>query len=202
MANEKKLRNNMLIEVSPPAFDIDLDICYATANNFTGAPVYARAASYLHTDAAACLQRSISLAAQQGYRLRVYDATRPSEAQWALWSHTPDPEFLSDPRKGSPHSRGVAVDLTLADGATGDILDMGTGFDDFTVQSHHGRIDISPEAQRNRLVLLGLMVSAGWTFYENDWWHYQLPDAVSYPLLRDSDLPAGMMPPSAPDGPA
>lgn len=194
----------MLIDVSPPAFDIDLDIRYATADNFTGAPVYARAASYLHPDAAACLVRAIPLAAQQGYRLRVYDATRPGEAQLALWSHTPDPEFLCDPAAGSPHSRGVAVDLTLVD-AAGAPLDMGTGFDDFTPLSHHGRIDIPAAAQRNRLLLLGIMISAGWSWYKNEWWHYQLPQASRYPLLLDADLPAPMMPVNsfsrAPSGP-
>ena len=189
----------MLVDVSPPAFDIDVDICYATPDNFTGAPVYARAACYLHEDAAQRLARAVTLATAQGYRLRVYDATRPSEAQWALWSHTPDPEFLSDPSVGSPHSRGVAVDLTLADGL-GAALEMGTGFDDFTARSHHGRTDIPADAQRNRLLLLGIMISAGWTWYENEWWHYQLPDAAGYPMLADADLPVPMMPPGARNG--
>jgi D-alanyl-D-alanine dipeptidase len=61
-----------------------------------------------------------------------------------------DPEFLADPRRGSPHSRGVAVDLTLLDGG-GRELDMGTAFDAFTPLSHHGRTDVSAEAQRNRI---------------------------------------------------
>lgn len=191
----------MLVDLSQSALDIDIDIVYATSDNFTGAPVYARAACYLHPDAAACLDRASALARQQGYRLRVYDATRPSEAQWALWSHTPDPEFLSDPRVGSPHSRGVAVDLTLTELETGEVVEMGSGFDDFRPLSHHGRTDIPPGAQRYRYLLLGIMVSAGWTHYENEWWHYQLPEASAYPLLLDADLPAPMMPPGAANGP-
>ena len=190
----------MLVDLSQSGADIDIDIVYATADNFTGAPVYARAACYLHLDAARRLDDAAGLARQQGYRLRIYDATRPSEAQWALWKHTPDPEFLSDPRMGSPHSRGVAVDLTLA-AETGAVLDMGTGFDAFTPQSHHGRTDIPADAQRNRYLLLGIMVSAGWTHYGNEWWHYQLPGAADYPLLLDRDLPAPMMPPGSPNGP-
>jgi D-alanyl-D-alanine dipeptidase len=196
----RKVEKAMLVDASPPGFDIDIDIRYATADNFTGAPVYAQAACYLHRDAVPCLERAIRLAAAQGYRLRVYDATRPSEAQWALWSHTPDPEFLADPAMGSPHSRGVAIDLTLIDG-TGLALDMGTGFDDFSSQSHHGRTDIPAPAQRNRLLLLGIMISAGWTWYENEWWHYQLPEASTYALLSDADMPAPMMPPGAHNGP-
>ncbi|MGH6996513.1 MAG: M15 family metallopeptidase, partial [Stellaceae bacterium] len=116
----------------------------------------------------------------------------PSEAQWALWNFRPDPEFLADPRKGSPHSRGVAVDLTLID-ARGQALDMGTAFDAFTPLSHHGSTAVSETAQRNRFLLLGLMSAAGWDFYKNEWWHYQLFDSKKYPLLSDADLPEPMM---------
>ena len=91
-----------------------------------------------------------------GLRFRIFDALRPSEAQWALWAHSPDPEFLADPRRGSPHSRGVAVDLTLVD-RDGQALDMGTEFDAFTPLSHHGNLDVGAEAQRNRALLLGIM---------------------------------------------
>jgi D-alanyl-D-alanine dipeptidase len=109
-----------------------------------------------------------------------------------MWNHTPDPDFLADPRRGSPHSRGVAIDLTLIDGS-GAELDMGTGFDAFTPRSHHGDTTVSPEAQRNRLILLGLMTSAGWDFYRNEWWHYQLFDARRFPVLSDSAMSPGLM---------
>jgi D-alanyl-D-alanine dipeptidase len=187
----------MLIEIAPPHFDVDLDIVYATSNNFTGAPVYARPGCYLHADAAALLQNAIGIASQMGLRLKILDAFRPSEAQWVLWNHTPDPEFLSDPRRGSPHSMGAAVDLTLID-SSGSELDMGTGFDDFTAQAHHGNLDISSAAQRNRTILLGLMTSAGWDFFRNEWWHYQLfKPRGTYPVLSDSVLPEPMMPSGA-----
>lgn len=182
----------MLVEIIPPAFGVDLDIAYATANNFTGAPVYDRPGCYLHRDAADRLQRAIELAAALDLRLLIYDAFRPAEAQWLLWNHTPDPEFLADPRFGSPHTRGVAVDLTLTD-AAGAPLDMGTDFDAFTPLSHHGVTDISAAAQRNRLLLLGLMTAAGWGMNPHEWWHYQLPDAGRYPLLTDGALPTPMM---------
>ena len=50
-----------------------------------------------------------------GYRLKIFDAYRPVEGQWALWNASPDPEFVADPSKGGPHNRGVALDLTLID---------------------------------------------------------------------------------------
>lgn len=181
-----------LVEITAPDFDVSIELAYATPANFTGKPVYGRAACYLHADAALCLRRAVDLAARQGLRFRIFDAFRPSEAQWLLWAHTPDPDFLADPRRGSPHSRGVAIDLTVLD-SQGTPLDMGTGFDEFTPLSHHGNTAIANAAQKNRMLLLGLMVSAGWDFYRNEWWHYQLPDARRYDVLGDEALDIGMM---------
>lgn len=175
-----------------PDYDVDVDIRYATADNFTGKPVYSRVGCYLHPEAAQCLAKAIDLAARQSLRLRIFDAFRPSEAQWTLWNHTPDPHFLADPAKGSPHSRGVAVDLTLLSHA-GAELDMGTMFDAFTPLSHHGNTEISAEAQRNRFLLMGIMTTAGWDFYRNEWWHYQLFNSRQYPLLSDADAGTRLM---------
>mgnify|MGYP003335381747 CR=1 FL=1 len=54
---------------------------------------------------------------------------------------------------------------------------------------------VGEEAQRNRMLLLGLMSAAGWDFYGNEWWHYQLFAARRYPLLSDSAAGTNMMPP-------
>lgn len=181
-----------LITISRPEFDVDIDIRYATGDNFTGQPVYKNAKCLLHKEAAEKLQKAIGLAKPLGYRFIIFDAYRPTEAQWKLWAHTPDPDFLADPAKGSPHSRGVAVDLTLTD-QTGEAVYMGTEFDEFSPLSHHGRTDISEIAQKNRLLLMGIMTTAGWDFYRNEWWHYQLFNSRNYPLLSDKDAEAGMM---------
>ena len=181
-----------LVEITPARHNVDLDLRYATSDNFTGEPVYQRAACYLHTEAEKMLVEAVELAELQGWRLKIFDAFRPSESQWKLWNHTPDPDFLADPRRGSPHSRGVAVDLTLVDQASGEELDMGTGFDAFTPLSHHGNRGVSAAAQHNRLLLMGLMTTAGWDFYRNEWWHYQLFDSRDYELFSDGDLPEPM----------
>jgi D-alanyl-D-alanine dipeptidase len=183
-----------LVSITCPDFDVEISLAYATAHNFTGKPVYARSACWLHVAAALRLRRAIDLANQLGLRFRIFDAFRPQEAQRVLWNHTPDPEFLADPRSGSTHSRGAAIDLTLVDGDGRD-LDMGTTFDAFTPRSHHGDTGIPAAAQRHRHLLLGIMSSAGWDFYANEWWHYQLPDAQArYPLISDSALPETLMP--------
>jgi D-alanyl-D-alanine dipeptidase len=87
----------------------------------------------------------------------------------------------------------AAIDLTLVDASSAE-LDMGTAFDDFSAQAFHGDLSISSVAQRNRAVLLGLMTSAGWDFFRNEWWHYQLfSPRETYPVLDDSVLPISMM---------
>ncbi|MEQ8193283.1 MAG: D-alanyl-D-alanine dipeptidase [Rhodospirillales bacterium] len=183
-----------LIEITPQTHDVDIDLAYATFENFTGAPIYTQAHCYLHPEAEELLIKARGLAAVLGYRLRIFDAFRPVEAQWALWNHTPDPNYIADPCRGSPHSRGAAVDLTLIDG-TGHALDMGTPFDDFSEKAHHGSLDIPAPAQKNRALLLGIMTSAGWDFYRNEWWHYQLFDARRLPTISDTALAKRMMAP-------
>lgn len=186
-----------LVRIHPPAWGVEIALAYATAANFTGRPVYAPGAGcYLHADAAARLTRAAALARPLGLRLRILDAFRPVEAQQALWAHTPDPDFLADPRRGSLHSMGAAIDLTAVDAASGQPLDMGTAFDAFTPLSHHGTLEIPPAAQRHRALLLGVMVAAGWEFHPHEWWHYQVPGArAAYPLLSDSVLGADRMMP-------
>ena len=182
----------MLVEIASPRFDVDLDLRYATPANLTGAALYRLPLCLLHSDAAAALMRAMALARGLGLRLRVFDAFRPTEAQERLWRALPDPMFVADPRLGSNHSRGVAIDLTLVrdDGV---VLEMGTEFDAMTRASHHGRTDLAVSVQRHRALLLGVMVGAGWCPYPYEWWHYQLADADRYPLLSDSAVGRRMM---------
>jgi D-alanyl-D-alanine dipeptidase len=89
---------------------------------------------------------------------------------------------------------GAAVDLTLVDGASGESLDMGTGFDDMRPLSWLGADGLPALAERNRTVLLGLMTNAGFDFYRNEWWHYQLfSPRGRYPVLSDSILSEPLM---------
>ncbi len=181
-----------LVEITEETHGVQLDLKYATEDNFTEEPIYSRAVCYLHPTAEAKLIKAKELAADMGYGLKIFDAYRPTEAQWELWNHTPDPDFLSDPRRGSPHSRGVAVDLTLLD-ENGEEINMGTKFDFFDPTSHHGNREIGSEALKNRSILLGLMTAAGWDCFMNEWWHYQLFLPRTYPLVSDKALDVGMM---------
>jgi|TARA_Y100000590_G_scaffold461678_1_gene623826 D-alanyl-D-alanine dipeptidase len=182
----------IIVEVTPISHEVDIELLYATKYNFTGKPIYSQAHCYLNEEASKKLLLAKQLAKAMKLKLHIFDALRPVEAQWKLWEHTPDPTFLSDPRIGSPHSRGAAIDLSLSDN-NGNLLDMGTEFDTFSHLSHHGSTEISVSAQKNRFLLLGLMSTAGWDFYKNEWWHYQLFNSKDFPLINNKDLPKPMI---------
>lgn len=170
----------LLVQVIHPAIRIDL--AYATEQNFTGRVLYADTRAWLRPEAADALFRAADSFAASGLRLVLLDAFRPTSVQRALWAIRPDPEFVADPAIGSDHSRGVAVDVTLAN-AEG-WLDMGTDFDAALPQSHHDRSDVSTEATANRDLLRRAMIKAGFVANPLEWWHYALAGAVRYPILQ------------------
>lgn len=174
--------HSSLVEITEASHDILLDLRYATKNNITGTRIYHDNRCFIHANALVLLKKSIILAKDQGYKIKIFDAYRPSSVQEALWAFCPDPNYIMPPDKGSHHTRGIAIDLTLVD-KEGQDLDMGTPFDDLTLQSHHGAINVSPQVAANRYILLGIMMSAGWDFFQNEWWHYQLFKPFEYPLI-------------------
>jgi zinc D-Ala-D-Ala dipeptidase len=174
-----------LQKITEQTHSVLIDMRYATENNFTKQVIYKDSECFLHEKAVDLLEKAIVLADQQRYRIKILDAWRPQSAQEFLWSICPDATFIAPPEKGSAHTRGVALDLTLTD-VEGNELPMGTPFDSFTPRSFHGAVDLDRESAHNRYQLLGIMMSAGWDLFANEWWHYQLFNAREYPLIKDS----------------
>ncbi len=185
-----------LVQITSETHDVLLHLAYATPDNVAGQVIYDQAVCLLHRDAERCLRQAARNARAAGLRLKIFDAFRPHEAQVKLWETAPDQAYVADPKIGSHHTRGTAVDLTLVD-AQGHELDMGTGFDDMTTASHHFSDQVSSEAQANRLLLLKVMEDAGFVHLPFEWWHYALPanDTVNeaYPLI-DSALLGDLSP--------
>ncbi|HQS31005.1 MAG: D-alanyl-D-alanine dipeptidase [Polaromonas sp. 39-63-203] len=171
-----------LAPITEDTHDVLIDLIYAGSDNFTGQVIYEHALCFLHPQAEACLRRAIGAARGFGLKLKVFDAFRPQEAQEALWAVAPNPGYVADPAKGSNHTRGVAVDLTLVRG-DGEVLDMGTPVDTMTPASHHFYAGHAAPVQVNRMLLLTIMLEAGFVHHPNEWWHYQLPDANQFPLI-------------------
>ena len=171
-----------LVNLNNKNSEIIFDIRYATINNFTNKILYKSNECLIHKVAYEHLCIAEDIAKKLGYKLKIFDAYRPVNVQKKLWDILPDANFIAPPEKGSPHSRGVAVDLTLVDENNNE-LDMGTEFDEFSRLSYHGCIDISRESYKNRLLLLGIMTDSGWDFFRNEWWHYQLFNSKKYPII-------------------
>ena len=106
------------------------------------------------------------------------------QEQAQLWEACPNTEYVVDVAIGSNHSRGTAIDVTLMD-EHNVVLDMGAGFDEMHDRSHPYHPSVPPHAQRNRLLLNAIMFGGGFVGIGSEWWHFELPNAASYPLLDD-----------------
>ncbi len=172
-----------LVLITEQTHDVCIDMMYARADNFTGQVIYPNSHCFLHPLAEAGLRRAVASAKAFGFRLKIFDAYRPQSAQEALWAALPIPGYVADPAKGSNHTRGVAVDLTLLDDK-GEALNMGTPVDTMTPASHHFYAALPAPILINRMYLLTIMLEAGFVHHANEWWHYQLPDATGFALLK------------------
>lgn len=174
---------------------IAVDLRYATPDNFVGRDLYSPFdCAWLHRDAAAALEQAVAwLAARRPeLHLLVLDALRPQRVQQQLWDALQGTEllgYLAEPVRGSIHSFGMALDVTLAD-AAGHELDMGTGFDDLSERSHPAlelsmleRGEITGQQVANRRLLRDAMFQAGFFGINSEWWHFDCGDRV---LVRQS----------------
>ena len=177
-----------LVEITGDRHQVAIDLVYARAGNLTGRPIYASTCCLLHREAEPGLLRAAAMAAMAGLRLKLLDAYRPQQAQDRLWQCLPDPLYVAEAGRGSNHSRGVALDVTLED-LDGRELDMGTPFDAMEPRAHHLAAGLDPQVNRNRFVLLGIMAHAGFRAIESEWWHYELPEARAFPLIQDDRVP-------------
>jgi len=167
---------------------IEVDLRYASANNFVGRDLYSPYdCAWLHRDAAAALERVVAYLAQRapGHTALVLDALRPQRVQQQLWdalAGTGLQMYLADPARGSIHSYGMALDITLLD-PQGRELDMGTGFDDMTDLSHPALEEgflaagkLTEEQVANRRLLRDAMFQAGFLGIRTEWWHFDCGD--------------------------
>lgn len=172
------------------------DIRYAGNDNFLGRPVdgYQAPACLLSRDSLQALTQAQEHAQKIGLTLLVYDCYRPQRAvdDFIRWIQSDVPQttkerYYPNVKKEdliaqgyiasqSGHSRGSAIDLTLADARTGEPIDMGTSWDFFDPSSHTDSVAVSNDARQNRRALKGMMEAAGFRAYYAEWWHFTLID--------------------------
>jgi D-alanyl-D-alanine dipeptidase len=164
---------------------IRLDIRYATAHNFVGRPVYPEARAFLQRPAAEALVRVHRALRAQGYGLLVFDGYRPWAITKVFWDVTPPAQrqFVANPREGSKHNRGCAVDLSLFDLASGREVAMPSAYDEMSERAYPTYAGGTPAEREARQRLRTAMEKEGFSVEPNEWWHFNYKDWRSYPIL-------------------
>jgi D-alanyl-D-alanine dipeptidase len=180
------LRRADLVDLAALDSAIRLDIRYATTDDFLGTPMYSSARAFLQRPAAQALLRALRRLERRGYGVLIYDAYRPWYVTRMFWDATPDSlkAFVADPRTGSNHNRGCAVDLTLYELGTGRPVDMGGGYDEFSPRSHADYPALSDAQRWRRVLLRRAMEAEGFRVYDAEWWHFDYRDWARYPVLN------------------
>jgi zinc D-Ala-D-Ala dipeptidase len=164
-----------------------VDLRYAGINNFMHTKLYpAVTSTYLRKPAADALLKVQQELKVLGLGLKIFDAYRPYSVTEIMWQPVKDDRYAADPKKGSGHNRGIAVDITLINLTSNEELNMGTGFDNFSDTAHHAFTDLPEDILQNRLLLKKLMEQHGFKALDTEWWHYSLPNAKDFELL---DIP-------------
>lgn len=174
-----------LVDVKKVIPDIILDIRYATTNNFTKQVLYPSAECYLLEEVAIKLKQVEEDLKKYGYRLKIFDGYRPLSIQWKMWKIVPNPNFIADPRKGSNHNKGCAVDVELVD-MDGKDVEMPTEFDNFTKRANPKYMNLKTEVIKRRRILTDTMIKHGFTQSTTEWWHFNYKPLLHKPLL---DIP-------------
>jgi D-alanyl-D-alanine dipeptidase len=169
-----------------------LDVRYATSNNFLGRKIYPEARVFLQKEAAEAVIRAHRKLRGRGYGLMIFDGYRPWSVTKLFWDETPESKrpFLADPKEGSRHNRGCAVDLTLFDLKTGRELAMPSEYDEMTERAYPDYAGGPETPRRLRDLLRAAMEAEGFTVYPTEWWHFDYKDWQEYAIL---DVPLAEM---------
>lgn len=169
---ETTSKDTSFINIKTLSNDFVLDLKYATKENFLHQKVYDCPDCYLRKNTALALMKANQELISKGFRLKLFDCYRPLDVQKKMWKILPGTNYVANPKKGSKHNRGAAVDLTLVD-SNGNELDMGTKFDYFGPEAHHSYIKHSKEVLSNRKLLKETLAKYNFKSIYNEWWHYE-----------------------------
>jgi D-alanyl-D-alanine dipeptidase len=171
-----------LVELKKLDPTIKLDIRYATSNNLFGTVFYSQPRAFLQRAPAEALVRINRKLKQSGYGLLVHDGYRPWYVTKVFWDATPDDKklFVADPKQGSRHNRGAAVDLSLYELKTGKPVEMVSTYDETTDRAHPEYPGGTSLQRWHRNLLRTAMEADGFTVYEAEWWHFDYKDWQRY----------------------
>ena len=181
---EGDFKDSDLVEIVKLDPTFKLDIRYATSNNLVGRPVYTEARAFLQRPAAEALVKVNSELKTYGFGLMIFDGYRPWSVTKIFWDITPeeDKKFVADPKKGSRHNRGCAVDLTLYELGSGEEIPMTGVYDEMSERSYPDYKGGTDKQREMRDLLRSKMEAHGFTVYEFEWWHFDYNEWRTYRL--------------------
>lgn len=175
----KKDSSKKMIELKTIVPRLAYDLRYATLNNFMHERLYKNdGMTFLRTPAATALAMAQRELINQGFALKIWDAYRPYNVTVRMWQRIKDERYVANPKNGSGHNRGIAVDLTLVKNSTGAEVDMGTDFDNFSDTARSDFVNLAEEILGNRKLLKTTMENYGFKSLETEWWHFYWKDAT------------------------
>lgn len=184
---EETLKNQGLVNIEEVIPGLKVELMYSTTNNFFEQDVYGDLThAYLQPEVADRLKKAqeMLLSEYPNLTLLVYDGVRPLSVQQILWDNLEKPDsikplYVADPKVGSLHNFGVAVDLTIFDNEAGRPIDMGTNYDFFGYEAYPDReLEMMAEGKitraqvANREILRKVMKASGFTGIGSEWWHF------------------------------
>ena len=181
---EKNKREADLIELIKLDKTIKLDIRYARADNFVGKPVYTEARAFMQRPAADAIVKVHQKLKKKNLGLVIFDGYRPWSVTKLFWEVVTEDQrkFVANPEKGSKHNRGCAVDLSIYDLKTGELLEMPSDFDNFTERASPSYKGGTAKERENRDLLRKSMEAEGFTVNKNEWWHFDYKDWEKYAI--------------------
>ena len=160
---------------------------YATSDNLFAAPLYTTPKLFIAEGMLPALARVQEALAARGYGIVLWDAYRPwyisKLANLALPEDKKD--MLEDPEtKGSAHNTGMAVDVGLYDLATGETLELTSGFDEPSPRQYSSYAGGTSYQRYLRNLLRDTMEQNGFKGIEMEWWHFEYADISKYAHLN------------------
>lgn len=170
---KQEIADTTFVNLKDFSSDFVYDMKYATEDNFLKAKVYDCAECFLRLKTVKALIAANNDFKKKGFKIKLYDCYRPLSIQKKMWEIVSNPKYVADPKKGSIHNRGGAVDISLVD-ANGKEVEMGTTFDFFGIEASHNYAELPKEVKANRKFLKKVMIKNGFNSFDSEWWHYNL----------------------------
>ncbi|MDG1996783.1 MAG: M15 family metallopeptidase [Emcibacteraceae bacterium] len=183
---EGDFREQDLVDVSEVLENLRLDVRYAGTNNFLNAPTYSQAKSFFQRPALMALNKANKKFNDMGYGILVHDAYRPWYVTKVFWDATEgfERDFVANPQSGSKHNMGSAIDLTLYDLKTGEVIKMVGTYDEMSDRSYPDYMGGTALERWYRDLLRTTIEAQGFKVVSNEWWHYDHEEWRNYPILN------------------